>query len=58
MLQGGYENIVIPEHSKWTVTLWHFGVDSSNYREVATNNHDVTWQLGRMFLAASITKRR
>lgn len=58
MLQGGYENIPIPEHSKWTITLWHFGIDSSNYKEVATDNHCITWQLGQNLLGRIYNKKK
>jgi hypothetical protein len=58
MLPGGYESIPIPEHGKWTVTLWHFGIDSSNYKEVATDNYCVTWQQGQNILGRTYNKKK
>jgi hypothetical protein len=56
MLQGGYESIPIPEHSKWTVTLWHFGTDSQTYKELVEAKC-VTWQEGRNALARMYSKK-
>jgi hypothetical protein len=50
MLPGGYENIPIPDHGKWTVTLWHFGTDSYNYKEYPGEKYCCTWQVGQSFL--------
>jgi hypothetical protein len=56
MLQGGYESIPIPEHSKWTVTLWHFGTDSQDYKELVEAKC-VIWQEGRNVLARMYGKK-
>jgi hypothetical protein len=53
MLPGGYESIPIPEHEKWTVTLWHFGTDSQNYKE---DNSCITWQQGQNVLSRIYNK--
>ena len=57
-LEGGYESIPIPEHSKWTVTLWHFGADSHNYRELIDDKYCVTWQVGQNVLGRIYNKRK
>jgi hypothetical protein len=57
MLQGGYESIPIPEHGKWTVTLWHFGVDSPSYKELRDDKYCVTWQEGQNVLGRVYNKR-
>src|SRR5215211_1351759 len=56
-LPGGYENIVIPEHSKWTVTLWHFGADSPNYNELTGDKYSITWQAGHRVLNRIYNKK-
>jgi hypothetical protein len=33
-LPGGYESILIPDSNTWVITMWHFAVDSPNYKEV------------------------
>lgn len=57
-LPGGYESIPIPDHCKWIVTLWHFGVDSYNYREYADKNYCVTWSIVEKVLARTYSKNR
>jgi hypothetical protein len=52
-LEGGYESIPIPEHSTWIVTLWHFGIDSQNYKE---ENSCITWQQGQNVLSRIYNK--
>jgi hypothetical protein len=58
MLQGGYESIPIPEHGKWIVTLWHFGTDSQNYKELAADRYCVTWQEGQNVLGRIYSKKK
>ena len=57
MLPGGYESIPIPEHDKWTVTLWHFGNDSQNYKELAGDNYCVTYKEGQNVLGRIYNKK-
>lgn len=57
MLPGGYESIPIPEHDKWIVTLWHFGTDSQNYKELAGDNYCVTYQVGQKVLGRIYNKK-
>jgi hypothetical protein len=57
-LEGGYESIPIPEHGKWIVTLWHFGVDSHNYKELRDDKYCVTWQLGQNVLGRIYNKSK
>ena len=57
MLPGGYESIPIPEHGKWTVTLWHFGNDSQNYKELAGDNYCVTYKEGQNVLGRIYNKK-
>ena len=58
MLPGGYESIPIPEHGKWTVTLWHFGTDSTNYRELRDDKYSVTWMEGQNVLGRIYSKKK
>ena len=58
MLQGGYESIPIPEHGRWIVTLWHFGIDSLNYKELIDDKYCVTWQVGQNVLGRIYNKRK
>jgi hypothetical protein len=58
MLPGGYESIPIPEHSKWTVTLWHFGADSQNYKELVEDKCCITWQVGQNILGRIYNKKK
>jgi hypothetical protein len=58
MLPGGYESIPIPEHGRWIVTLWHFGTDSQNYKELANGKYSVTWQVGQNVLGRIYNKKR
>jgi hypothetical protein len=57
-LPGGYENILIPDSSRWTVTMWHFGVDSAthspNYKEV---NICLTWKDAQGVLLRAYNKK-
>jgi hypothetical protein len=57
MISGGYESIPIPEYSKWTVTLWHFGTDSTNYRELREDRYSVTWMEGQNVLGRIYSKK-
>ena len=43
-LPGGYESIPIPDINTWAVTMWHFAVDSPNYREERVC---LTWKDGQ-----------
>jgi hypothetical protein len=43
-IEGGYESIPVPDYNGWTVTLWHVGTDSSNYKEYLQDHHCTTWQ--------------
>jgi hypothetical protein len=56
-IPGGYESIPIPEHGKWIVTLWHFGIDSLSYKELADKNSSVTWKEGQDVLCRIYNKR-
>jgi hypothetical protein len=58
MLPGGYESIPIPDHSKWVVTLWHFGIDSQNYKELVGDKYCVTWQEGQNVLGRIYSKKK
>jgi hypothetical protein len=57
MLPGGYESIPIPEHDKWIVTLWHFGNDSQNYKELAADRYCVTYKEGQNVLGRIYNKK-
>jgi DNA-binding transcriptional ArsR family regulator len=58
ILPGGYESIPIPDHSKWVVTLWHFGTDSQNYKELVEDKYCVTWQEGQNVLGRIYSKKK
>jgi hypothetical protein len=58
MLPGGYESIPIPEHGRWPVTLWHFGVDSPSYKELRDDKYCVTWQEGQNVLGRIYSKKK
>jgi hypothetical protein len=45
--------VPIPEHEKGTITLWHFGIDSQNYKE---DNSCITWQQGQNVLSRTYSK--
>jgi hypothetical protein len=57
LLPGGYEFIPIPDHGRWIVTLWHFGIDSFNYKELADKNSCMTWKEGENVLCRIYNKR-
>lgn len=52
---GGYERIPIPDSDSWIVTMWHFGVDSSNYLEL---NNYMTWKDGQAVLLREYKKKQ
>ena len=56
-IPSGYESIPIPDHGKWTVTLWHFGIDSLSYKELAGQNYCTTWKDGENVLCRIYSKR-
>jgi hypothetical protein len=58
MMPGGYGSIHIPNHSKWVVTLWHFGTDSQNYKELVNDKYCITWQEGQNILARIYNKKK
>ena len=39
------------------VTLWHFGADSHNYRELIDDKYCVTWHVGQNVLGRIYNKR-
>jgi hypothetical protein len=58
MLPAGYESIPIPEHGRWIVTLWQFGTDSQNYKELVEGKYCITWQEGQNTLGRIYNKKR
>lgn len=54
-LPGGYESILIPDSGTWMITLWHFGVDSPNYKEV---NTCITWKDAQGVLLREYNKKK
>jgi hypothetical protein len=58
-LPSGYESILIPDSSTWTVTMWHFGVDSPthspNYKEA---NSCLTWKDAQGVLLREYNKKK
>lgn len=45
---------IIPPHSQWTVTMWHFGADASV--EYAGEKFSVTWETAESVLVRAYTK--
>jgi hypothetical protein len=45
---------IIPDHNTWTVTMWHFGTDSS--REYAGKEFEMTWEDGENTMIRIYTK--
>jgi hypothetical protein len=54
LLSGGYESILIPDYSSWKVKMWHFSVDSPNYKEV---EFCMTWKDGQDVLLRDYSKK-
>jgi hypothetical protein len=54
-LAGGYENIPIPDINTWTVTMWHFEVDSPSYRE---EKICMTWKDGQGVLLREYSRKK
>jgi hypothetical protein len=52
-MPGGYEQIPIPHHMTWKVTMWHFGTDSI---EKAEEKYCVTWRVAQKVLGRCYTK--
>jgi hypothetical protein len=46
--------ILIPNHSSWIVTMWHFGTDSLS--EYAGEKFEMTWEIGEHALLRIYTK--
>jgi hypothetical protein len=45
---------IIPDHNTWTVTMWHFGADSS--REYTGKEFEMTWEDGENAIIRIYTK--
>ena len=54
-LAGGYENIPIPDINTWTITMWHFAVDSTSYKEEKICS---TWKDGQGVLLREYTRQK
>ena len=54
-LPGGYENILIPDSCTWMITMWHFAVDTPNYKEA---NICLTWKDARGVLLREYSKKK
>jgi hypothetical protein len=54
IIPGGYESLPIPEHTKWMVTMWHFGADASI--EYAGEKFSATWNVGENALIRAYSK--
>ena len=54
-LPGGYESISIPDINTWAVTMWHFAVDSPNYREERVC---LTWKDGQGVLLREYSRKK
>ena len=48
------ENLVVPDHGSWIVTMWHFGGDSIT--EYTSDKFCVTWNVGENALVRAYTK--
>ena len=54
ILPAGYESLPIPKHSRWIVTMWHFGADASI--EYTGENFSATWNVGENALIRAYSK--
>jgi hypothetical protein len=54
-LPGGYEGILIPDSNTWKITMWHFAVDTPNYKEV---NTCMTWKDAHGVLLREYNKKK
>ena len=45
---------IIPAHSEWTVTIWHFGADASV--EYSGEKFSVTWETAESTLVRAYSK--
>jgi hypothetical protein len=54
VIPGGYESLPIPEHTKWMVTMWHFGADASI--EYTGEKFSATWNVGQDALIRAYSK--
>ena len=54
-LPSGYESIPIPDSNIWMITMWHFAVDSPNYKEVKTC---MTWKDAHGVLLREYNKKK
>jgi hypothetical protein len=51
---NGTQQLKIPDHKYWIVTMWHFGVDS--LVEYTGGKFAVTWEIGQNALVRAYTK--
>jgi hypothetical protein len=54
VIPGGYESLPIPEHTRWMVTMWHFGADA--LVEYAGEMFSATWNVGKNALIRAYSK--
>ena len=54
IIPGEYESLPIPDHTKWMVTMWHFGADASV--EYAGEKFSATWNVGKNALIRAYSK--
>jgi hypothetical protein len=54
VIPGGYESLPIPEHTRWMVTMWHFGADASV--EYTGEMFSSTWNVGENALIRAYSK--
>jgi hypothetical protein len=55
ILPGGYESIPIPDINTWVVTMWHFAVDSPDYKE---ERLCTTWKDGQVVLLREYSRKK
>jgi hypothetical protein len=53
-IPGGYESLPIQDHSRWLVTMWHFGADASI--EYTGQKFSATWEVGENALVRTYSK--
>jgi hypothetical protein len=49
-----HDDLLVPDHGSWIVTMWHFGVDSLT--EYTSDKFCVTWEAGENILIRAYTK--
>jgi hypothetical protein len=55
LVPGGYESIYIPDSNTWMVKMWHFAIDTPNYKELKTC---MTWKDSHGIMLREYSKKK